>query len=119
MGSILLHCATMGAPENRRANLIKLIENYGTIEQFAEMADQSAGYLSQIKNGTRNMGTRIARKIEQAMGLADGWMDADQSGSLSLVTSPPPPELAYFRKLTKQQREAVVVILQAMIAKNK
>jgi transcriptional regulator with XRE-family HTH domain len=97
----------------RHDNLDALISQYGSIEAVATAADVSASYLSQIKNGTRGMGSRFARKLEAALSLPNGWFD--QIG----VTRPDagqaaPIELALFRKLSRAQREAIVVILRAM-----
>lgn len=67
----------------RRANLLLLIEEAGTMEALAEAADTNTVYLSQIRNRTvdaktgrpREMGSRIARKLEAARQKPTGWMD--------------------------------------------
>lgn len=113
MNSNLLEFRPMvGAPQIRREKLLELIAEYGNIERVAALADQSASYLSQVKNQTRNMGNRVARSIEMGLGLPEGWMDiADSPPATDLVSQ----ELLYFRRLTREQREAIVVILEAMV----
>lgn len=97
----------------RRANLAKLIASYGTIEALAAAAGTSASYLSQLKNGTAAMGTRFARTVEQSLGLERGWFDTPERGPRPAPEAVP-LELALFRRLTRAQREAIVVILRAM-----
>ncbi len=114
MNSTLLQFARMDVRTTRHTKLLQLIDEYGTIERLASLAGQNASYLSQIKNKSRGrgMGHTTARGIERGLGLPDGWMDTPDS---------PPPgelvskELVYFRKLTREQREAVVLILQSIV----
>lgn len=69
----------------RRENLDLLAENLGAMERVAEVAETSPVYLSQIKNQTtdsktqrpRQMGSQLARKLEQKFGKPTGWMDQD------------------------------------------
>jgi hypothetical protein len=70
--------------DNRRANLAELIRELGTLEAVANAADTSPVYLSQIKNQApdvktgrpRQMGARMARRMEIAAHKPVGWMDA-------------------------------------------
>lgn len=64
----------------RRDNLLGLIAMFGdgTITAFADRTGTNAAHLSQIKNGVRNMGNRLARKIEVALDKPKGWMDHPQ-----------------------------------------
>ena len=56
---------------------------YGMLRLFAERLGMSQIYVSQIKNGGpkeeggngRVIGTKLAHKIEGALGLPEGWMD--------------------------------------------
>lgn len=68
----------------RIANLLSLIASKAANSQkdFANIADTSPAYLSQIINGTvgKNgkpaaVGNSLARKIEKAFSLDHGWMD--------------------------------------------
>jgi hypothetical protein len=51
------------------------------IEQVSEGFSAAPGHVSQMVNGTREMGEDVARRIERALGLAPGWMDADPEGA--------------------------------------
>lgn len=71
------------AADYRRANLLSLLEREGTLESIATRVGSSPIYLSQIRTQApdaktgrpRSMGTVLARRIEQAYKLPDGWMD--------------------------------------------
>lgn len=115
MDSRLLQLRAMAASEFRRTNLESLIQEYGTIERLSDLSDQSPSYISQVRNGTRNMGNKVARKVESELGLPAGWMDLDHQGQRPTDTVP--VELTYFRKLSREQREAVVLILRSMASK--
>lgn len=73
--SALLFNGEMDAHAARRANLLGLIGQFGTIKALADATGTDAATLSQIKNGTREMGAAIARKLERGAGHAHGWMD--------------------------------------------
>jgi len=74
---ILLSNGYMEIKETRRQNLLRLIDRVPTktIEELAEKVDTAPNYLSEIKNKVRNMGTRLARKMEKNFALETGWMD--------------------------------------------
>lgn len=108
----------MDVSTTRRENLARLIAEHGTIERLALLADKSPSYLSQLKNGHRGMGHSTARNLEKKMGLSAGWMDQPHDASESSGGGLP-PELIYFRSLTREQREAVTVILEAMVGANR
>jgi phage repressor protein C with HTH and peptisase S24 domain len=71
--------------EIRRRNLLIAIDRCQTAAKLAEAVGTSAAYLSQIKNQTpesktgkpKTMGDDLARRIEDALGEAQGWMDTD------------------------------------------
>lgn len=113
MTSHLLPFASMDSRQIRRENLTRLIAQYGTIEALASAANASAKYLSQIKNDTRGMGARTARKLEASLGLPAGWFDVTQSQQAK--ADPIPVELALFRRLSRKQREAITLILRSMV----
>lgn len=67
--------------EIRRANLNSLIAEAGSAASLADRCDASASYLSQVKNGNRprdgtqrNLGPKLARRLEAAMRKPTGWM---------------------------------------------
>lgn len=69
--------------EIRKANLETLVEQKRlesgmTKAQFAEAIDTSPATLSQLMgdNPNRNIGDKMARKIEASLNLPFGWMDA-------------------------------------------
>lgn len=55
--------------------MLKLEKKHGTLESVGELTGTPAAYLSQIKNETRNMGAKVARRIEAKLKLGHGWMD--------------------------------------------
>lgn len=59
----------------RRANLNLLIDEFKTIRALADQVDTAPNYISEIKNGVRNMGHKLARKIEEKAGKPSGWLD--------------------------------------------
>lgn len=77
----------MNIYEIRKANLLRLLE-FRTKAACAEKWDTSASTLSQItsKNAVRHLGDRLARKIERAEGLENGWLDTiHPPGSLDVL----------------------------------
>lgn len=64
----------------RRANLVGLIKEFETIARLARHTGAVASLLSQIKNGTRQMGDDVARRLERALKKPEGWMDLPQYG---------------------------------------
>ncbi|TCW00425.1 LexA family protein [Biostraticola tofi] len=71
--------------EIRKMNLENLINEYQAKglnkAQFAEACGTSASTLSQVigNNPTRNVGDKMARKIELMLNLGSGWMDKAHS----------------------------------------
>lgn len=65
----------MDAANARRLNLKDLEKQQGSLQRLAELTDSAAAHLSQIKNGTRDMGAAVARRFERKLHLAPGWMD--------------------------------------------
>ena len=72
--------------EIRRENLLNLIEGQGSIAKLNERLQMARtdATLSQIKNQSltsrgnpKMMGATLARRIETALGLGEGWMDND------------------------------------------
>lgn len=60
----------------RRKNLAKLIEGrFQTLTNLADSAGKTSAQLSAVMHGTRGFGEKLARSIEQALGLPDGWLD--------------------------------------------
>lgn len=94
----------MGYKENRKANLAKLVEEYGSANKLVDAMSArldpgdklNPKYLNQILSGfmgerdkkPRDLGDKAAAKIEKALGLPANWMDQDHS-------SPASNEVAY------------------------
>lgn len=128
--SKLLSNGDMEIAEIRRRNLDLLEAEAKSLEAIAEAmraADAAsdpaatakappnyANVLSQIKGGTRNMGDRMARKVEAGMGKSRGWMDQLQAAETSLegkeaaqiITSMDDAERAHWMKMLRLANEA-------------
>lgn len=64
----------------RRLNLRKLLEQYGGQRELAEAADIAANQLNHLigPNPIRNIGEKLARKIELNLGLDEGFLDKER-----------------------------------------
>lgn len=75
----------MTASEFRHAHLVLMIEKSGTAQAFAEKVGLAPSYISQLVNnkarGGRDIGDKLARKIEAKMGLPKGTMDLPPESS--------------------------------------
>lgn len=76
----------MDIAEIRLANLLRLIDEFGSLQQLATHADTSYDNLWQIVRGItlpsgkpRGVGNRLARKLEERCEKPVGWMDWDHS----------------------------------------
>lgn len=92
--------------EIRLQNLRHLRAEAGTLRALAERCQTSEAYLSQINNrlpdsksGTpKNIGDKLARKLEHGMGKPPGWLDAQHhtpnhaQPASSRVAEPPAPD---------------------------
>ena len=61
----------------RRNNLRRLVESYGGQKEFSEAAKVAPNQLNHVMgpNPIRNIGERLARKIELNLGLENGFLD--------------------------------------------
>lgn len=66
----------MDVREIRLARLLELIGKF-VQKELADRVDIDTAYISQIKNpnNPKNMGEKLARRIERALALPTGWMD--------------------------------------------
>ena len=74
----------------RRTNLGLLVEQYGSRKALADAVDTDPAYISQLMS-TRtkaDMGHALARRIERALGLPDGWMDQPQHAGTHVAEPP-------------------------------
>ena len=58
----------------RRQNLVLLVGT-GSWAEFARRVDTDPNHLYTVKNGHRNLGMELARRIEKVVGKPRGWMD--------------------------------------------
>ena len=64
----------------RRQHLIFLLEKWkaesrGSQRAFADFCSSNPAHVSQMKKGDREMGDSVARRIEKAFSLTEGYMD--------------------------------------------
>lgn len=83
----------------RKANLEQMLEKHlatsgNTKASFAELLGISASQFSQLlgEKSVRNVGDKMARKIETSLGLPNGWLDSLHSAEAidANVTTPQP-----------------------------
>ena len=84
----------------RIESLLKLRINYSTDAEFAEAAGIAPSFFGQIKRGERNIGEKLARKIEQELGLETLALD---SSDRSFVRE---PETTYGKGVSKFEPKA-------------
>jgi SOS-response transcriptional repressor LexA len=81
----------------RLRNLRHLMATIGSSKGMAERLGVTPGYISQIKNGTRNIGDDFAAKLEAAFHKMPGWMDHDhdqiQDSGADVQDGPPSRQL--------------------------
>lgn len=65
----------------RRENFKALVKKLRSTTAMANKLDSTPGYISQLisPKNPRNIGENVARKIETAMKLPRGWMDAEHA----------------------------------------
>lgn len=65
----------------RRDNARKLAEEIGQAADLARMLGMSDSQMGQLigKNPVRNIGPRIARRMEEVCGKPEGWLDVEHS----------------------------------------
>lgn len=77
-----------GARTTRRMHLNRLIQESGTQRVFAEKTDLAPAHVSQMVNGTRDMGEKVARQIEEKLGMAPGTLDLPEESAKNEVKEP-------------------------------
>jgi len=77
--------------EIRRNNLELAIKKIGSAAKLYAASGVSPSAISQMRSGTKNIGEKIARKIETALTLPVAWMDqAHDSQNIHSNTEPGP-----------------------------
>lgn len=86
--------------EVRRKNLAKLIaERYDTLTALAASAGKSSNQLSNVMHRTRGFGEKLARSLEQSLGLPDLWLDQRDLLSQTPQAKTPHPSLVSIRRV--------------------
>ncbi|OOF25069.1 hypothetical protein BZJ19_10140 [Salinivibrio proteolyticus] len=77
--------------ELRLVNARKLVERFDTLSKFAEAVDRAPTQMSRVigRNPSKSMGSRMARHIEQRLGLEEGWLDVSHDEVQSGVVHEP------------------------------
>ena len=67
----------MDISEIRCHNTRLLVDSYGTMARFADVMGRAHAQIGHWvgKNPTRNIGSKVAREIEQCTGKPRGWLD--------------------------------------------
>lgn len=78
------HTWRMDVYATRLANYLRLKKERakGVTKTFADLVDTNPDYLSGIERNlqAKQIGAKLARKIERSLSLPRGWMDQDHSG---------------------------------------
>lgn len=116
--------------EIRRANMLMLAEELGSLRVLADKTGTDAKYLSQVKNRWRRpggqptgMGDDVARRIEDALQKPRGWMDAPQKkgakgAESAMLSTKEEMLLLLFRGLTPEQQREQIKYLHAAYEAN-
>lgn len=69
--------------EIRRQNLAQLIKTQANNNQreFSELIGKPASFISQMINDTRGMGEKVARDIEDSLGIEKYFLDKSPAGT--------------------------------------
>lgn len=65
--------------EIRRINFQEIVNKYPNQEAVAEIIGVTAGYVSQLVTGNRDMGEKSARNIEKKLNLPENSLDIDRN----------------------------------------
>ncbi len=65
----------METKEIRLINLLTLAKRYGQDVEFCKRIDMNPSYLPQLKARSKSIGDKVARKVEEKLGLERGYMD--------------------------------------------
>lgn len=96
----------------RKHNINLLAGKYGRTAIADKLGYPDNNYVNQLCGGHTNIGSRTARKIEAAFGLATGWMDypqkEDEARELpdALRATPIPDEVAELIQLIEETARA-------------
>lgn len=80
----------MEIKEIRLENLLALAKREGQDLEFCKRIDMNPSYLPQLKSRSKAVGDKIARKIEEKLGLERGYMDTVHSDDEARPATPLP-----------------------------
>jgi len=111
--------------KTRRDRLLMLLEHHGGLASLNEKLglDRTDATLSQIKNQSphhktkkpRAMGDELARRIEETLGLPDGWMDTPPTyAELAGQADPMAKALAILEAMEPEARYTALRLLDAI-----
>ena len=86
----------MNVKEIRRENLRLLGEKYEKQAEFARASAIASPYMNQLISGHRDMGDKMARKLEHQLGLPENWMDHPHADAEALT--PATDEIRFSRR---------------------
>lgn len=92
----------------------------GMLKLFSERIGLSDRYLSHLKCNRKNIGNNVARTIEDALGLARGWMDrehADAAAPAEGVSDAEKMFLDMARMLYRSEPEEASQALMSLLQK--
>lgn len=112
--------------ETRRQRLLMLLNEHGSIAALNDKLglDRTDATLSQIKNQSphhktgkpRSMGDEMARKIEAALSLDEGWMDTPPDLREQYAKSEPLDRMAALMAAMEPEMQYKVVRMVAALA---
>lgn len=80
----------MEIKEIRLENLLALAKREGQDLDFCKRIDMNPSYLPQLKSRSKAIGDKIARKVEEKLGLERGYMDTIHGDDEAKPTTPLP-----------------------------
>lgn len=109
----------------RRENLELVIKKLKKLEAVAEAAGTTSVYLSQIRNQTadkksgrpREMGSAMARRIEEAVAVDRGWMDVDHGTESAATALADPPQVRKAQHFASVTVSDAIAVLSSALAK--
>jgi transcriptional regulator with XRE-family HTH domain len=109
--------------KNRVDNLRKLIAEYGSQAKLADAVGCTPSVISQLMTGHREVGEKLARKIESGAGRPPLWLDKPQGTSGSDMkddnaSSDNQSFIQKYRKISDEDREMLDVLMDTMAARN-
>ena len=84
---------------------------HGLIKRFATKGGLSDRYLSHINNNRKQIGPKLARKMEEGFGLPFGWLDNDHDVALQSTSDTEKELIATVMSLYRESPEDVQQML--------